>query len=102
MAVRKLEELMSKAKELFGDDSRDEVLEFYEDISDTYVEREGDGEDWKSRYEENDKMWRDKYRERFFKKVDEETEYTDVDGDGDVDEVKKYEYEDLFEEKEDK
>lgn len=62
--VLKNEELLAKIKELVKDNTSDAALSVLEDATDTLT-AEG-GEDWKAKYEENDKMWRDKYKERFF------------------------------------
>ena len=102
MAVRTKDELLEIIKGRIGDDSSDETISFLEDITDTlsnYEEKatNSDTEDWKTKYEENDKMWREKYRERFFsKEVEKEDE------DFEEDEVKSLSYDDLFEEKEEK
>ena len=102
MAVRTKDELLEIIKERIGDDTSDETISFIEDITDTLSDYEGkatksDEEDWKTKYEENDKMWREKYRERFFsKEVEKEDE------DFSEDEVKSLSYDDLFEEKEEK
>lgn len=102
MAVRTKDELLEIIKGRIGDDSSDETISFLEDITDTLSDYEekatnSDTEDWKTKYEENDKMWREKYRERFFsKEVEKEDE------DFLEDEVKSLSYDDLFEEKEEK
>ena len=102
MAVRTKDELLEIIKGRIGDDTSDETISFIEDITDTLSDYEGkatksDEEDWKTKYEENDKMWREKYRERFFsKEVEKEDE------DFSEDEVKSLSYDDLFEEKEEK
>ena len=99
MAVRTKDELLEIIKGRIGDDSSDETISFLEDITDTLSDYEekatnSDTEDWKTKYEENDKMWREKYRERFFsKEVEKEDE------DFEEDEVKSLSYDDLFEEK---
>ena len=70
MAVRTREELLNSVRARIGDDTSDEALAFIEDIQDTMSDYEtranGDGTDWKKKYEDNDKEWRTKYRERFF------------------------------------
>ena len=102
MAVRTKDELLEIIKRRIGDDSSDETISFLEDITDTLSDYEekatnSDTEDWKTKYEENDKMWREKYRERFFsKEVEKEDE------DFAEDEVKAVSYDDLFEGKEEK
>ena len=102
MAVRTKDELLEIIKGRIGDDSSDETISFLEDITDTLSDYEekatnSDTEDWKTKYEENDKMWREKYRERFFSK-----EVKKEDEDFEEDEVKSLSYDDLFEEKEEK
>ena len=102
MAVRTKDELLEIIKGRIGDDTSDETISFIEDITDTLSDYEekatnSDTEDWKTKFEENDKMWREKYRERFFsKEVEKEDE------DFSEDEVKSLSYDDLFEEKEEK
>lgn len=102
MAVRTKDELLEIIRGRIGDDTSDETISFIEDITDTLSDYEekatkSDEEDWKTKYEENDKMWREKYRERFFsKEVEKEDE------DFSDDEVKSLSYDDLFEEKEEK
>lgn len=69
MAVKTSEEIMNYIKEKTKDDTSDETLQFVEDISDTlndYETRTKDQTDWKQKYEDNDKQWREKYRDRFF------------------------------------
>lgn len=69
MAVLNKIDFMSLIKAKVGDDTSDEAIKFLEDITDTYndLENKNSGtEDWKQKYEDNDKMWREKYRSRFF------------------------------------
>lgn len=71
MAVKTMEELMESVRARLGDDQSDEALALLEDISDTYSDmqsRTTGGEDWKKKYETNDAEWRQKYRDRFFNK----------------------------------
>ena len=102
MAVKTKDELLEIIKGRIGDDTSDETISFIEDITDTLSDYEekatnSNNEDRKTKYEENDKMWREKYRERFFsKEVEKEDE------DFSEDEVKSLSYDDLFEEKEEK
>lgn len=96
MAIKTPEEIMSAIRERLGEDTSDETIGFIEDVKDTLEDLEKDSKiDWKAKYEENDKNWRQKYRDRFFsgKPTDEEDE------DDDEDEPrKKYTYENLFKE----
>ena len=70
MAVKTREEILESVKARVGEQTDDETISFLEDISDTLTDLEtranGDGEDWKTKYEENDREWRRKYTERFF------------------------------------
>lgn len=70
MAILTREDLMSQVRTRVGEDTSDEAIKFIEDVTDTIADLEskanGDGIDWKAKYEENDKTWREKYRERFF------------------------------------
>ncbi len=97
MAVKSTEEIMSAIRERFGEDTSDETIGFIEDVKDTLEEWEKDSKiDWKTKYEENDKNWRQKYRDRFFtgKPADDE----DEDDDSEETPRKKYTYENLFKE----
>lgn len=63
MAKRTLEELQEKYKSIIGENTSDDALSFLEDITDSYSQPEVD---WEAKYNENDAMWRQKYRDRFF------------------------------------
>ena len=93
MAKLSKDELIEKVKKYVGDRTDDETIEIIEDITDSIDSSEAD--EWKRKYEENDKMWRDKYISRFVEKKEDEpdtpTEHED--------EEKEYNsFEDLFEE----
>lgn len=95
MAKLSKDELIEKVRKYVGDRKDDETIEIIEDISDSIDSSEAD--EWKKKYEENDKMWRDKYISRFVEKKEDEldtpTEHED--------EEKEYNsFEDLFEEEE--
>ena len=65
--IRKGEELLAMIKGVIGEDTSDESLQLIEDVSDTINDYEDRAkEDWKAKYEANDKTWREKYRDRFF------------------------------------
>ena len=77
MAVRTIEEILESIKTRIGDSTEDADLEFLEDVTDTLSdlsEKTSGEEDWKAKYEENDKKWREKYRDRFFEKKEEQKE----------------------------
>ena len=75
MAVRNKEEILEAIKTRVGEQTDDETISFLEDVSDTFTDLEtranGDGEDWKTKYVENDKSWRERYTNRFFSKEPE-------------------------------
>lgn len=70
MSVKTREEILESLKTRLGEKPDDESISFLEDVTDTLNDFEkranGDGTDWKSKYEENDANWRKKYTERFF------------------------------------
>lgn len=68
MAVKTKDELLESIKSLLADDASDESIALLEDISDSFDEQKTktESEDWKKKYEENDREWRKKYRDRFF------------------------------------
>ena len=73
MAVKNKEEILEQIKNLLGENDSDDAIQLIEDISDTIGEPKDDT-DWKVKYEENDKAWRTRYRDRFYGKVDDEDE----------------------------
>lgn len=94
MAKLSKDELIEKVKKYVGDRTDDETIEIIEDISDSIDS--SDADEWKKKYQEIDKMWRDKYISRFFEKNDEEIE----DPTNEDDEKEYKTFEDLFEEEE--
>lgn len=69
MAVLKKEDLLNAIKEMVGDDTSDTTITFIENVTDTINDLESrtrDSDNWKTKYEENDKAWREKYIDRFF------------------------------------
>lgn len=96
MAKLPKEELLEKIRAYVGDRTDDESIEIVEDVNDSFDS--SDEDEWKRKYEENDKMWRDKYISRFFEKKEEETHETPT---GHEEDEKEYStFEDLFEEEE--
>lgn len=68
MAVTDKKSLLDRVTAIIGDDKNDEAISLMEDLTDTfddYDEKVRDQTDWKTKYEENDKNWRDKYVSRF-------------------------------------
>lgn len=100
MAKLSKDELIEKVKKYVGDRTDDETIEIIEDISDSIDL--SDADEWKHKYEENDKMWRDKYISRFFdKKEDEPDTPTEHEHEHEEEEKEYNSFEDLFEEEED-
>lgn len=67
MAVLSKEVFLNLIKERTKDSTDDDTLKFIEDATDTINSLfDTDSEDWKTKYEDNDKMWRQKYKDRFF------------------------------------
>lgn len=95
MAKLSKDELIEKVRKYVGDRKDDATIEIIEDISDSIDSSEAD--EWKKKYEENDKMWRDKYISRFVEKKEDEP---DTPTEHDAEEKEYNSFEDLFEEEE--
>ena len=75
--VKTKDEILKAIKSKLGEDTGDDTIALLEDITDTlndYDNKTTDTEDWKTKYEENDKAWRKKYTDRFFNNDDVEDE----------------------------
>ena len=70
MAVLDKDTFFNRLHERIGTDTSEESLTFLEDMTDTYNDlsnrASGDGIDWKAKYNDLDKSWKEKYRHRFF------------------------------------
>ena len=95
MAKLSKDELIEKVRKYVGDRTDDETIEIIEDISDSIDS--SDADEWKQKYEENDKMWRDKYISRF---VDKKEDEPDTPTEHEEEEKEYNSFEDLFEEEE--
>lgn len=92
--IKSKEEILTLLKDRIGEDTSDEAIGFIEDVTDTFndLEEKGKGqENWKEKYEENDKAWRQKYRDRFYSSVPDEPDPEEPD-----EKPAKHRYEDLF------
>ncbi len=97
MAIRSRDDIVASMRTIIGERDDDEALNFIEDLTDTlddYDTRVSDTTDWKSKYETNDREWREKYRERFFEGKPEGT--NDVDEIEETDTVEVKSFDDLF------
>ena len=102
MAVKTKAEILESIRNRVGDSTDDGTLEFLEDVTDTLSDletRASDSTDWKGKYEELDKSWREKYRERFFSSEPKE-EKTDDEKFEEKEDKEKKTYESLFDVKE--
>lgn len=89
MAILTKEDFIKRVNEKIGDDTSDEAIAFLEDMTDTIndlSEKTSDSTDWKKKYEDNDKAWREKYRERFNGTSSSEKNNDGSDNDDDIDE----------------
>ena len=69
MAILSRDDYFNRLQDYIGDDSSDRAISLVEDMTDTYnsfAERKDDGDEWKKKYEDNDRSWRERYRRRFF------------------------------------
>ena len=68
MAIKTLEEMTTSLSAILGERNDDDALAILEDLADTYNDfnsRLADSTDWKNKYDENDREWRKRYRDRF-------------------------------------
>lgn len=108
MAILSRDALFERLQTLIGDKTDDDTLTFLEDVKDTvddYEKKGGtDTENWKEKFAENEKMWREKYRDTFFGKSVPDTTIKDNAEDIKIENEKTKEdsitYDDLFNEKE--
>lgn len=105
MAVLSKEEFMKRLQERVGEDTSDEAMIFIEDMTDTFNDMEtrssGQSEEqWKQKYDELDKSWRKKYKDRFFNSETTPADVKDEQEENVKDDGKEKTFEDLFEERE--
>lgn len=68
MAIKSREDLIASVSAIIGEEPDENGVALLEDITDTITDFEDKTkEDWKAKYEENDKAWRKKYTDRFMK-----------------------------------
>lgn len=100
MAIKTRDEIMEQIKTRIGESTDDATLEFLQDFTDTmddYELRASEQTQWKTKYEENDKAWRERYKERFFGKQDTGSDGTDDEPEDEPKQLTKFA--DLFSEK---
>lgn len=103
MAKLTVEEFLNRIKDRTKDKTDDETLQFIEDATDTLnsLTENKDETDWKAKFEENDKQWRQKYKDRFFStgdSVEENNNAEDITEDEteDNEEIMANDFNDLF------
>lgn len=97
MAVVNKDTIMERLRENFNDNDSDDVLGLLEDVTDTlndYQSRLEENGDWKERYEQNDREWRQKYKDRFFNNEPEPD--PEPEPDKDPEQAKPTTFEELF------
>lgn len=102
MSVKTREELLNFYRDNIANSDSDNSVTFLEDLSDTLGDLEtksGSAEQWKEKYEENDKNWRKKYTDRFYSN-DTENNEDNEENEEQSDEKQKLHFEDLFSVKE--
>lgn len=87
------DELLKAAQTMIGDRTDDDALLFLDNFNDT-LDAYADQMNWREKYEENDRMWRERYRDRFFGDNVE----SDIENEEQDDDDKELTYEKLFEE----
>lgn len=108
MAIITKDELINAVKSRLGEAPDDDGIALLDNLQDTLTDYEGRiNYDWESerqdlvnRYEENDKMWRTKYSERFGQGISSEEQSnieTPVDDVQEEDFATEITYDDLFE-----
>ena len=95
MSVKTKDELLASVRAIVGEDTSDAALELFGDIADTMDNYSNtENINYKEKYEQNDREWRQKYRDRFMNgKPENEDDEEAEDNSG-----KKYTYESLFKE----
>lgn len=96
------DQVLDLLKNHFADDDSDQVLQLMDGVADIFDKQKKDNNDWKQKYEDLDKSWRKKYKDRFFSKQEEDDQ--DKEDDYDFDEEKAIEkhrkenpsFEDIF------
>ena len=98
MAVKPLADILASVNTLIGENTSDEALTLIEDITDSFNDAVNSNTEYtKEKYEELDRSWRERYKERFLS-GDKSLDPKEEDDDTDDERPKTYKYEDLFKE----
>lgn len=79
--IKPISELIDTVKTRIGDNPDDDSVAFLEDITDTltdYDNKTKDNTNWKEKYNELDKSWKQKYIERFSDDIEDPDEEIEV------------------------
>ena len=91
MAIKTKQEVLDALKKFIpNDDTSDDTLAFLQDVSDT-LDAGAENVDYKQLLADNDKKWRQKYRDTFYNPPDKLEQELDPDP-----ELKRRSYADLF------
>lgn len=105
MPVLSKEDFLQRLQSRIGEDTSDEALQFLEDMSDTYNDFESrtantDLDEWKTKYEELDQSWRQRYKERFLNTQTTDEEVLNKQTENVVEDGEEKTFDDLFTERE--
>lgn len=92
--IKSISELIEIVKTRIGDNPDDDSVAFLEDITDTltdYDNKTKDNTNWKEKYDELDKSWKQKYIERF-----SDGDYEDPDDENEDDVAVPEKFDELF------
>lgn len=92
--IKPISELIEAVKTRIGDNPDDDSVAFLEDITDTltdYDNKTKDNTNWKEKYNELDKSWKQKYIERF-----SDGDYEDPDDENEDDVAVPEKFDELF------
>ena len=98
MSILSSEESTNSLRTFIGENSSDEALALIENTEDTITNYENmiaDKTDWKQKFEENDKAWREKYKARFYSDAETKDKKDEPSGDN-SDGNKNYTFDNLF------
>lgn len=98
MAIRSISDLTETFNSMFAEEdlNGDTQLGFLEDLTDT-INAGAENMQWKQKYEDNDKAWREKYRRRFMTGGDENPPLLEEPEDEDTRRATTVKIKDLFE-----
>ena len=105
MPVLNKEDFLQRLQSRIGEDTSDEALQFLEDMTDTYNDFESrtentDSDEWKTKYDELDQSWRQRYKERFLNTQTTDEDILNKQKENVVEDGEEKTFDDLFTERE--